>query len=169
MAKRKSEILTDCLEDPKIPANHLIRRKPASKRSAVNSYQVTLFVKLANKLEGAVLSLFKIANPERIPLDRFQEIWELDEYQLLIDAFFACGFVCRDLGLDGDLNAVNDRPEEFIRELDFPGIRQYLHLLQRGEKWADGYSSPILAALKSGALIKVADRLESDESLYEGF
>lgn len=169
MTKRSSEILTDCIEEIKIPANQLIRRKPASKRSAVNEYQVRLFVKLVNKLEGAVLNLYKIADPERIPLDRFQEIWEVDEYQLLIDAFFACGFVCRDFGLDGDLDAVNDRPAEFARSLDFPGIRQYLHLLQRGEKWADGYSSPILAALKSGALIKIADRLESDESLYEGY
>lgn len=169
MAKKDSEILIDCEDEIKIPANQLIRRKPASKRSAVNAYQVTLFVKLANKFEGAVLNLFKVAEPERIPLDRFQEIWELDEYQLLIDAFFACGFVCRDLGLDGDLNAANERPEEFVRSLDFPGIRQYLHLLQRGEKWADGYSSPILAAIKSGALIKVADRLESDESLYERY
>lgn len=169
MAKRESEILTDCDEEIKIPANQLIRRKPASKRSAVNEYQVTLFVKLANKLEGAVLNLFKIADPERIPLDRFQEIWELDEYQLLIDAFFACGFVCRDFNLECNLDAVNNRPDEAIRSMDFPAIRHYLHVLQRGEKWADGYSSPILAALKSGALIKVADRLESDESLYESY
>jgi hypothetical protein len=169
MAKNKETILVDCEEDEKIPAWQLIRRKPASKRSSVNSYQVTLFVKLANKFEGAVLNLYNIADPENIQLDRFQEIFNLDEYHLLIDAFFACGFVCRDFNLECNLDAVNDRPDEAIRSMDFPAIRHYLHVLQRGEKWADGYSSPILAAIKSGALIKVADRLESDDSLYENF
>lgn len=169
MVKNKETILVDCEEDEKIPAWQLIRRKPASKRSAVNAYQVTLFVKLVNKFEGAVLNLFKIADPENISLDRFQEIFNLDEYHLLIDAFFACGFVCRDFNLECNLDAVNDRPDEAIRSMDFPAIRHYLHVLQRGEKWSDGYSSPILAAIKSGALIKVADRLESDESLFESY
>lgn len=44
-------------------------------------------------------------------------------------------------------------------------LRQYVHYLIRHECWADGYSSPIMDSLIEGHLQRVADRLETDDSL----
>jgi len=44
-------------------------------------------------------------------------------------------------------------------------LRQYVHYLVRPERFADGYSSPILESLVAGHLQQVASRLESDDSL----
>ncbi len=153
----------------KPPVWQFIRRKPASKRSAVNESQARLLAKLINMLEGAVLAHFNLADLERIDLNRFKEIWDLPEYNLFVEGAYACGFVCTDGKSEGDLDMVNSRPREVVASWSFPELRQYVHFLLRSEKWADGYSSPILHAIRSGALQKVADRLESDDSLYERF
>lgn len=166
--KNKNELIDE--DGPvKPPVWQFIRRKPASKRSAVNESQARFFAKLINMLEGAMLAHFDLADVERIDINRHDEIWNIPEYRLFLDGAYACGFVCTDGKLEGDLDQVNTHPTEVINAWSFPELRQYVHFLLRSEKWADGYSSPILHAIRSGALQKVADRLESDDSLYESY
>ena len=47
----------------------------------------------------------------------------------------------------------------------FAQLRQYVHDLVRHERWADGYSSPIMDSLIEGQLQRVAERLETDDTL----
>jgi hypothetical protein len=56
------------------------------------------------------------------------------------------------------------RPEA-IAGWTFVELRQYVHYLVRHERWADGYSSPIMESLADGHLQRVAGRLETDDSL----
>ena len=164
---KHTDLLESDLAESKPPAWQHIRRRPASKRSAVNEFQVALFCQLAKALERSILRLFSVSDSSSIPRYRDAEIFCLNEYENFITAMFACGFVCNDGKMEGDLMEVNRRLNEVIDRWSFPELSQYLHYLQRCEKWADGYSSPILDAIRSGALLKVVARLESDESLYE--
>lgn len=91
----------------------------------------------------------------------------LPEYQRFIDGAYACGFVCNNLALMKEFDLYQNRPEEYVRKAAWPKLRQYVHTLVRGEKWADGYGSPILEAAKNRALYIVADRLINDQSLKE--
>jgi hypothetical protein len=101
----------------------------------------------------------------RLPRDRFAEFFKLEAYGVFIEGAYACGFVCRDLKPDNPLEGERERASAVIAGWSFPEIRQYVHYLVRHERFADGYSSPILESLIAGHLQLVADRLESDDSL----
>jgi hypothetical protein len=103
----------------------------------------------------------------RLPRDRHAEFFKLEAYRIFIEGAYACGFVCRDLKPDNPLESDRERPVAAIAGWSFAQLRQYVHYLVRHERWADGFSSPILDALAAGHLQQVADRLETDESLYE--
>lgn len=147
--------------------HELIGHKPPLKRSHINSYQAEHFVELICRLEASVLEYFQVPSCERIPIHRFMEIFALPDYRLFLTGAYASGFVCQDFSLDFDLNEVNRNPGLTIGYCEFPVLRHYIHTLIRGERWADGYSSPILEALVSGALRLVATRLKYDFSIQE--
>jgi hypothetical protein len=144
----------------------LIHRKPPSKRTPVTEHQARFLATLIDQLESALLVHFEVRSTASMPYERFQEIWKVGEYRRFVDGAYACGFVCRDFKPDFPFESGNHRPEETIRAWTFHELRHYIHTLLRAERWADGYSSPILEAVMSGALREVAKRLESDESLY---
>lgn len=149
----------------KTPRYNLIQQESPSKRSVVTSDQAELLVMLIERLERSALDHFQIPDRSRIPLERFSEIWELEDYRPLILGAYSCGFVCRDMKPEFDLNETNRDPSAALGNCSFPKLRQYVHTLMRGERWADGNSSPIMAAIKSGALALVATRLTEDETL----
>lgn len=95
-----------------------------------------------------------------------ERLFDEYEYQLLIKALYACGWVCDDLPHDDFLPQVNRDVEGTVGKWGLSQLRLYLHTLMRGEKWCDGNSSVVLEAFDSGALWTVADRLKNDESLY---
>ena len=98
--------------------------------------------------------------------DRFGEFFKLESYRIFIEGAYACGFVCRDLNPDNPLETERERAAAAaIDGWTFPQIRQYVHYLLRHERWADGYSSPIMDSLVEGHLQRVAERLETDGSL----
>lgn len=142
-----------------------ISRSPASRRSVVTQHQARHLVQLIRLLERDALAHFRVPVASRLPTERFAEFFKLEAYRIFIEGAYACGFVCRDLKPDNPLEGRGGRAADVIAGWTFPGLRQYVHYLVRHERWADGYSSPILEALAAGHLQQVADRLETDASL----
>jgi len=142
-----------------------ISRRPPSKRSVVTQHQARHLVQLVRWLEREALNHFRVPVASRLPKDRHAEFFKLEAYRIFIEGAYACGFVCRDLKPDNPLEGERDRAAEVIAGWSFPELRQYVHYLVRHERWADGYSSPILDSLVAGHLQQVADRLETDDSL----
>ena len=142
-----------------------ISRRPPSRRSVVTQHQARHLVQLVRWLEREALNHFRVPVASRLPKDRHAEFFKLEAYRIFIEGAYACGFVCRDLKPDNPLEGERDRAAEVIADWSFPELRQYVHYLVRHERWADGYSSPILDSLAAGHLQQVADRLETDDSL----
>lgn len=138
----------------------LIAQKAASRRTPMLSDQAQLFAMITRDL---------IQAHERcggIPLEIF---FQMPEYERFTVAAYACGFVCRDFPMmDGGLfEQMKYRPCEHLSNCQFQVLRQWVHMLLRAERSADGWSSPVRDALDSGALELVATRLESDQNLRE--
>jgi hypothetical protein len=142
-----------------------IARRPPGKRSAVTQHQARHLVQLVRWLEREALDHFRVPVAARLPKDRHAEFFKLEAYRIFIEGAYACGFVCRDLKPDNPLEGERERATQVIAGWSFPELRQYVHYLVRHERWADGYSSPILDSLAAGHLQQVADRLETDDSL----
>lgn len=144
---------------------HRIDRRPPGRRSAVNQHQARHFVQLVRLLEREALGHFRVPVAARLPKERFAEFFKLETYRIFIEGAYACGFVCRDLRPDNPLEGERERAAAVIAGWSFAELRQYVHYLVRHERFADGYSSPILESLIAGHLQQVADRLETDDSL----
>ncbi|KXV06423.1 hypothetical protein CR51_11930 [Caballeronia megalochromosomata] len=142
----------------------LIDDQHPSRHARVYRPQLALIGRLIQDLHTALCRHFAVSRTELIPLDRFEEIWELREYRLFCEACYASGFVCSDYDDFFDLSAANKDPVHTLGTSDLAELRFYLHTLQRGEHWADGYSSPILEAVASGALSIVGERLRKNQS-----
>jgi len=93
-----------------------------------------------------------------------ETLWSLQEYEVFHDAAYACGFVCNDFKPTYPIDLVNTAPQKALGEESLSEIRHYIHTLLRAERSnrMDGYFSPVLAALCSGALNVVAHRLITD-------
>ena len=142
-----------------------ISRSPPGKRSVVTQHQARHLVQLVRLLEREALNHFRVPVASKLPKDRFAEFFKLEAYRIFIEGAYACGFVCRDLKPDNPLEGERERAAAVIAGWSFPQLRQFVHYLVRHERFADGYSSPILESLIAGHLQQVAGRLESDDSL----
>lgn len=100
-------------------------------------------------------------------LEEFYRFASLPEYELFNEAAIVSGFVCTDFANFFPFERVHANPTESIAELNFTKLRHYIHTIQRGEKWSSEFSTTLWSALASGSLQLVAQRLESDMSLYE--
>lgn len=145
----------------------LVSRRPGSRRAQVNEHQARCLAMLIRNLERGLVDQFRVRDVHALPPDRFADIWDLPQYRMFIEGAHACGFVCRDFSLDGPWLKPEDQPSATIPGWDFPELRHYVHMLVRGERWSDRYSSPIFEAIASGALGLVARQLEENEALYE--
>ena len=150
---------------PATPSAARISRRPPSKRSVINQHQARHLVQLVRLLEREALAHFRVPIAAKLPKDRYAEFFRLEAYRIFIEGAYACGFVCRDLGPDNPLEGARGRAAAAIAGWSLTELRQYLNYLIRHERFASGYSSPILDALIAGHLQQVAERLESDESL----
>lgn len=152
---------------PTRPSGRRISRQSPSRRSAVNQHQARHLVQLVRLLEREALAHYRVPVAAQLPPDRHAEFFRLEAYRIFIEGAYACGFVCRDLRPDNPLESEREQPAQAIERWSFAGLRQYVHYLVRHERWADGFSSPLLESLAAGHLQHVADRLETDGSLYE--
>ena len=144
-----------------------ITSKLPSKRASIREPQARYFALCIRGLEQAFRRSFDNSyNPDAGDSERF---WALPEYDLLHDAAYACGFVCCDFKPNYPLERANNQPSESVGQEPLKGLRHYLHTLLRAERSnrMDGYFSPICSAIESGALAVLAQRFESDLSLYE--
>lgn len=144
-----------------------ISRQLPSRRSPVNQHQARHLVQLVRLLERDALQHFRVPVVSRLPRDRHVDFFKLESYRVFIEGAYACGFVCADLKPDNPLERSRGSEAEAIARWPFGQLRQYLHYLLRHERWAEGYSSPILESLANGYLQQVADRLEKDDTLYD--
>lgn len=135
----------------------IVNKAPHS-NSNVYYYQVDLLALLTREL----LAVYE--RNREITLDSW---FALPEYMRFLKGAYACGFVCSNFSLMDDFLEYQNRPDEHIRTASWTQFRHYIHTLLRGEKWADGYSSPILDAAKSGALTVVLERLERPDTLKD--
>jgi hypothetical protein len=142
-----------------------IKQGVISNRSPVYIAQAHFLVKTIHKLERAYGR--KFSSSRELSLDEFYEFQESAEYQDFIEATLICGFVCDDYCNLFPLDNAHLRPREILPALTFNKIRHYIHTIQRAEKWNSQYSTVLYDAIRSGALSIVADRLESDMTLYE--
>lgn len=149
------------------PAEVRISRRATTSSSPVTQHQARHLVQLVRLLERDALAHFRVPVASRLPRERFDELFKLEAYRVFIEGAYACGFVCGDLKPDNPLEAERERPAEAMAGWSFATIRQYVHYLVRHERWADGFSSPIFSALADGHLQQVADRLDTDDTLYE--
>lgn len=144
-----------------------ISRSTPGRRSPVTQHQARHLVQLVRLLERDALTHFRVPVAARLPRERYADFFKLEAYRIFIEGAYACGFVCHDFKPDNPLEADRARATATIARWTFPQLRQYVHHLVRHERWADGFSSPILESLADGHLQQVADRLETDDSLYE--
>lgn len=141
-----------------------IKPGPASKRTSVHSYQITFLVKSIQRLEDVYARHFREIT-ELTPKD-FNRFRKLEEYRAFMEAAVVCGFVCNDFKNNFPVDEVHGSPR-MLSDLPFQKLRQYIHTIQRTEKWCSEYSTALFDSLKTGALVLVANRLASDESLVE--
>lgn len=150
-----------------MPSSHvLIARAAPSKRSAVNEFQARHFAALIRLMQQQMHAHFGVRDLAQLSEERIEEFYELDGYALFVEGVYACGFVCRDASPTNPLEHCRGSHAEAVRTLDFPSLRQFVHFLMRAERWNYGYSSPLLCAFIGGVLSVVAERLESDETMY---
>lgn len=118
-----------------------------------------------------MLQLYEVGSTRELRFDweKGHRPWDAPEFLRFVEGAAACGFVCEDYpaGELVPLSEVNRNPGQMLGAMNGEELRQYVHTLHRADKWADGYSSPILEALASGALQLLAARLDHDESLQE--
>jgi hypothetical protein len=87
--------------------------------------------------------------------------WDIPEIMRFIDGSVELGFVLYDYDVTDlvDLKEVNRNPQGTVGRMGINDLRWFIHTLQRSDKWADCYSSPILEILASGALQRAGRRL----------
>lgn len=145
----------------------LIKNWSSSKRVTLYDLQASHFVACIKALdEDRLRTIGPRYNPEAGDPAR---LWSLRSYRIFHDAAYVCGFVLDGLAPDFPLSEANKSPQRTLGEIPFPKLRHYVHTLMRAERSSamDGYFSPVLESLVSGALLLVASRLEQDRSLYD--
>ncbi|GJE43901.1 hypothetical protein [Methylobacterium soli] len=86
--------------------------------------------------------------------------YELPAYGEALEQAYSLGIVDGRLSAAGfDLEAINARPAEQLKAMPPAEVRRYLHALWRCERHTHGYGSPVLDAVRSGALGIAASRL----------
>lgn len=143
----------------KIKLGHVSRRTPVYE---VQAHYLAIAI---HQLADACARQFREGT--ELGLEDFYRFSGMPEYEHFIQATTVCGFVCTDYSKFFPLDKVHDRPQEVIPALPLSKVRHYIHTLQRAEKWNSEYSTALWTAITSGALLLVARRLESDQSLYE--
>ncbi|MDI3356286.1 hypothetical protein MO767_18295 [Pseudomonas sp. UYIF39] len=93
-------------------------------------------------------------------IENATKVYELPEYNELLEQAYDRGFVGSDQSADGfDFEAINARPEKQLDGLPMAEIRRFVHALYRCERHNHGWSSLVLLAVQSGALGMIALRL----------
>lgn len=133
--------------------------------------QLEFAADLIDDMERACVSAFGVRSAAELrwEYDQKPTPWDVPEVMRFIKGLMACGLTFGPYDFDDllDLAAIDAHPAETLGAMEFPELRRYLHTLHRADKWADAYSSPILASLASGALQRAARRLRDPRMLSD--
>lgn len=137
--------------------------KPASKRDPVNLQNCAKMARIIEQMEPACLRAFGVrsASELRWGWDQEPRPWDIPEIERFIFGSIELGFVLGDY-VQGELvglKDINRDPQGTVGRMGLSELRWYIHTVQRANKWADCYSSPILECLASGALQLAGRRL----------
>lgn len=87
--------------------------------------------------------------------------WSIPESNRFISGAIKLGFVLGDYETHElvNLDLINRDPQGTVGCMEITDLRWFIHTIQRADKWADGFSSPILECLASGSLQLAGKRL----------
>jgi len=123
-------------------------------RDPITDAQIILFCRLVD-------DLIEAASGRSTPSP------SMPEYKRFLLGAEACGFVCCDLTADPDL-LVRAEKAGWVEKAKFKDLRHYLHSLIRAERQCQKHptkeTTPLDTALQSGALVRVCNRLRTEQS-----
>lgn len=143
-----------------------IKRGPVTKRAPIYEHQAQHMAKAMRLLEARFVREY--SNVEGPYYEDCLKFGNFPEYMGFHDAAILCGFVCTDYREEYPLDKIHKNPRNIAQALTLSKLRHYVHTLQRHEKWCSHpLSGALVSSIRSGAFSIVADRLESDQTLYE--
>lgn len=112
----------------------------------------------ARRLEAAAV--------EAGPAMEVDDWYDLPAYIEALEQAYSLGIVDGCLSADGfDLGLINAQPASQVESMSPTEVRRYLHALWRCERHTHGYGSPVLDAVRSGALGIAVSRLAACSKL----
>jgi 8-oxo-dGTP pyrophosphatase MutT (NUDIX family) len=125
--------------------------EPPSKNQPINDAQARLF--------GMILFEYCEAADRLQP----EHATAVPTYDKLIQAAYACGFVCRDIDGPAFVSEYEEllREPDRLRSADFRTGRAFVHTMMRGERHCDaGWGGYVQNSWRRGALKVLAERLD---------
>jgi hypothetical protein len=137
--------------------------EPASKNDQPSIQDYAEMARIINDMEPACLTAYNVRSVSDLKWEWNKEPspWSIPEIMRFINGSIELGFVVGDYELEDlvDLKEINRDPHKFMGCMGISDIRWFIHTVQRADKWADCYASPILECLASGALQMSGKRL----------
>jgi hypothetical protein len=137
--------------------------EPASKSDPLSIQDCAEMARIIQDMEPACLSAYGVRSAKDLKweFDKKPWPWDISEIMRFIYGSIEFGFVLGDYEMVDlvDLMEINRDPAGCIGRMGISEIRWFIHTVQRADKWADCYASPILDCLASGALQLAGKRL----------
>ena len=137
--------------------------EPASRNDPLSIQDCAEMARIIQDMEPACLAAFGVrsASDLKWEWDKEPSPWSIPEIMRFIYGSIELGFVLDDYEMVDlvDLKEINRNPQECIGRMGISEIRWFIHTVQRADKWADCYASPVLECLASGALQFAGKRL----------
>lgn len=137
--------------------------EPASKNDPLTIRDCAEMARIIQELEPACLAAFNVRSANELKWEWGKEPspWSIPEIMRFIYGSIEFGFVLGDYEMTDlvDLKRINRDPQGTVGRMGISDLRWFIHTVQRSDKWADCYASPILECLASGALQLAGKRL----------
>ena len=141
----------------------LLKNRPALRPEPLTIRDCAEMARIIQEIEPACLAAYSVRSACELKWEYGEKPWPWDipEIMQFIDRSSELGFVLSDYEQTDifDLNEINRDPQGTVGQMGISDLRWFIHTVQRSDKWADGYSSPILESLASGALQLAGTRL----------
>lgn len=137
--------------------------EPSSRNNPLSIQDCAEMARIIQDIEPACLAAYGVRSSSDLKWEWGQEPlpWSIPEIMRFIHGSIELGFVLDDYEMADlvDLKEINRDPQEFVGCMGISEIRWFIHTVQRADKWADCYASPVLECLASGALQLAGKRL----------
>lgn len=137
--------------------------QPASKKDPLSINDCAEMARFIRDIEPACLDAYGVRSPSELRWEYGEKPspWDIPEIMRFIYGAIELGFVLNDYEEHElvDLDSINRDPHRTVGGMGITDLRWFIHTVQRADKWADGYSSPILEYLVSGSLQLAGKRL----------